>query len=65
MIFLKLELFRDRDLLQESFIVIDVSIDKLHAPMCAARALASGTKSILPRSFIQFLPLQFFGAAFA
>jgi hypothetical protein len=28
MIFLKLKLFRDRDLLQESFIVIDVSIDK-------------------------------------
>jgi hypothetical protein len=59
MIFLKL------DLLQESFIVIDVSIDKLHAPMCAARALASGTKSILPRSCVEFLPLQFFGAAFA
>ena len=33
MIFVKPELLRDRDLLQESLIVIDVSIDKLHAPM--------------------------------
>jgi len=57
MIFVKPELLRDRELLQESFIMIDVFMDKLHTGMCAARVLASGTKSMLARSFRQFLPL--------